>query len=118
MSYREYLLSGISCCFGGCHFYFSLSAYDLLMFGIGSIILISILLFYYNRIPKSNSSKSDLQNPIYQSSDILLQSNSQEINFVIPEKTTSTWVKGFVFILIFLVVITPLYQLLGVEYFI
>ncbi|PQJ80196.1 hypothetical protein [Polaribacter porphyrae] len=85
----------------------SLSAYDLLMFGLGSFVIISILLFYYNRILKSNQLKSELQNPIYQSRDILLQSNSQSINFVIPEKTTSTWVKVFVFILIFIFTFTP-----------
>lgn len=90
----------------------------LVLFSFGSFMVISILLFYYSKIPKSNSSKSEIQTPIYQSKDILLQSNQVDANFLIAEKTTSTWVKGFVFVLIFLVVVTPLYQLLGVEYFI
>lgn len=90
----------------------------LVLFSFGSFMVISILLFYYSKIPKSNAPKDELETPIYQSKDVLLQSNSLETNFIIAEKTTSTWVKGFVFILIFLVVVTPLYQLLGVEYFI
>lgn len=78
------------------------------------------LILYFNIVPeiKKVIKKPKLDNPIYQSKDVLLQSNSLETNFIIAEKTTSTWVKGFVFILIFLVVVTPLYQLLGVEYFI
>jgi hypothetical protein len=47
-----------------------------------------------------------------------LQTNEVNTNFLIAKKTTSTLVKGIVFVLIFLVVVTPLYQLLGVEYFV
>jgi hypothetical protein len=120
MSYKEFLLSDLSsitCCVGGCDYYWSMSAYDLLIFALGSFIVISILLFYYNRIPKSNSPKNELQTPIYQSKDILLQSNSSEINFVIAEKTTSTWVKIFAAIMIIIVAFTPLHELLGTGYF-
>jgi hypothetical protein len=93
------------------------NGYDLLMFGLGSLAVISILLTYYSKIPKSNSSKDELETPIYESKDILLQSNSLEANFIIVEKTTSTFVKVFVFILIASIAVTPLYELLGVEYF-
>lgn len=93
------------------------NSYDLLMFAIGSFILISFLLAYYNRIPKSNSSKDQLKKPIYQSKDILLQSNFLEVNFIITEKTTSIFVKVFIYILIAFVAITPLYQLFGLEHF-
>ena len=96
---------------------FGLDLIGLLLFGIGSFVLISMLLFYYNRIPKSNSPKNELQTPIYQSKDILLQSNSSEINFVIAEKTTSTWVKIFAAIMIIIVAFTPLHELLGTGYF-
>jgi hypothetical protein len=116
MSFREYLLSGISCCLGECHFYFSLNAYDLLMFAIGSFILISMLLFYYNRIPKSNSQKDELETPIYQSKDILLQSNNIEANYLIAEKTTSKWVKAIIYIFIAIIIFTPFYKLIGVQY--
>lgn len=106
------LLSLINgCCFGGCYGYKTISAYDLLLFTLGSFVLISILLFYYNRIPKSNSSKSEFENPIYQSKDILLQSNNVDANFLITEKTTSTWVKFLVYILIVFVVIVPVNEL-------
>lgn len=91
-----------------------LSAYDLLMFTLGSFMVISILLFYYNRIPKSNLSKREQGNPIYQSIDILLQSNSAETNFVIAERTTSTWVKVVAFIIIISIAFTPFQEFLGI----
>ena len=90
------------------------NAFDLLMFGLGSFILISVLGFYYNRIPKSSNIKSELDNPIYQIKDILLHSNSNNASFVIAEKTTSSWVKFFVFCLITFLIFTPLQQLFGV----
>ncbi|QOD60070.1 hypothetical protein H9I45_12050 [Polaribacter haliotis] len=102
-------------CFG---YYNEPNGYDLLIFALGSFIMISILLAYYNKIPKSITSKDKLETPIYESKDIILQSNSLDANFTITEKSTSTFVKVFVCVLIGLVAFTPLYQLLGVEYFI
>lgn len=95
----------------------SLSFYDLSIFGLGSFILVSILLFYYHRIPKNINSKEELDTPIYQSKDILLQSNSLDASFIIAEKTTSTWVKVITFIMIVIVAFTPLHQLLETGYF-
>ncbi len=83
----------------------------LIMFALGSFLIISILLFYYNRIPKSNPTKSDLDNPIYQTKDILLQSNCNDSNLIITESATSTWVKILVFILIAFVITNPVDQL-------
>jgi len=94
------------------------TSFDLLMFALGSFIIISILLLYYNKIPKSNNNKSELDNPIYQSKDILLQLNNLEANFIIAEKTTSTCTKTLVYIMILIVVFTPLYQLFGVAHFV
>ena len=37
------------------------NAFDLLMFALGSIVIVSMLLFYYNRIPKSNRKEDDVQ---------------------------------------------------------
>lgn len=91
-----------------------LSAYDLLIFSLGSFVIISILLLYYNRIPKSNIPKSELNNPIYQSKDILLQSSSNDANFIITQNSTSVWVKILVFILIAFVVIIPVDELFSV----
>ena len=90
-----------------------LSAYDLMMFSLGSFVLISFLLFYYNRIPKSNPTKSNLDNPIYQTKDILLQSNAADANFVIAERTTSAWAKVLVIVLILYIAFTPFQEFLG-----
>jgi len=84
-----------------------LSAYDLLIFALGSLVLISFLNFYYNKIPKSNTQKSSLDSPIYQTKDILLQSNSSDANFVIAKSITSTWVKLLAFVLILIFAFTP-----------
>ena len=117
MTYKEYLISGLSditCCFGGCNnYYWSMSAFHLLMFALGSFAMIFILSFIYNKIPKSNSSINELSNPIYQSKDILLQSKSNDVSFVFAEKKTSTFVKFFAFVLITIVVFTPLQEFLG-----
>jgi hypothetical protein len=89
------------------------NAYDLLMFGLGSFVVISILLFYYNSISKSNNSSRELSNPIYRSKDILLQSNNSNVNLIITQSNTSAWVKVLVFILIAFVVIVPADKFLG-----
>lgn len=94
-----------------------LSAYDLIIFTLGSLVVISILLLYYNRIPKSTKQISELENPIYQSKDILLQSKIEDANYLAVEKSTSFWVKVLVYIMIGIVVFTPLYKLLGTDYF-
>jgi hypothetical protein len=56
--------------------------------------------------------------PMYSSKDILPQSNKAESNFIIVEKTTSTFIKFLVVVIIAIVVFTPLYQSLGVDHFI
>lgn len=153
------------------------NAYDLFMFGLGSFAIISILLFYYSKIPKSNFKENDIQterkisrlpkmilylsilipiiillvdffnfgnlftsfdiimlssitavilylnitpeikklikrpeldNPIYQTKDILLQSNRNDMNYTGVKETTSKWVKTVVYITIFLLVLFPL----------
>lgn len=92
--------------------------FDLLMFALGSFVLISILILYYNKIPKSNNSKSEFDNPIYLSKNTLLQTTNSESNLVLVEKTTSTYTKIIVFVMIAIVAFTPLYQLFGVEHFV
>ncbi|WP_303435157.1 hypothetical protein [Tenacibaculum sp. 1_MG-2023] len=81
-----------------------------------SVILVSILLTYYNRIPKSNVTTDKLNNPIYQSSDILLKSKSNETNFVIAKKSTSTFVKVLACLLILYIIITPFNQYLNFDF--
>jgi len=84
----------------------------LIMFALGSFILISILLFYYNRISKGNSIESELDNPIFQVKDVLLSSISSDSKLIITQSIDSIWVKILVFLLITLVVIIPADQIL------
>jgi hypothetical protein len=93
---------------------FGLDFISLLGFTIGSFIVISILGFYYNRIPKNTHSINKLENPIYQSKDFLFQSNSTDSNLIITKSTSSTFVKIIVFILISFVVFIPVDQLFSV----
>jgi hypothetical protein len=95
-----------------------LSGYDILLFALGSCIVISVLLLYYSQIPENKNSKSALDNPIYLSKDTLLQTTNSELNFILVEKTISKYAKLFVYGLIALVVFAPFYQLLGVNHFI
>lgn len=97
---------------------YGLDLVALLLFSLGSFLVISILVFYYNRIPKSNQPKSKFQNPIYQSKDILLQQNSINGNYLMAEKTSSTWVKAIIYIFIAIIIFTPFYELIGVAYFV
>ncbi len=90
----------------------SLSFYDLSIFALASFILVSILFLYYHKIPKSNNSKPKFDNPLYQSKDILLQSNNLDANFILAEKTASTFTKTLVYILILIVAFTPLYKII------
>ena len=95
-----------------------LSFYDLLIFTLGSFVVISILSFYYSRIPKSiNSNKLKLSNPIYKSSDIFLESNSNDANFTIAKKTNSIFVKVIVFLLILYIITTPFQEVLRLDSF-
>ena len=84
------------------------SAYDSLMFALGSFVIISVLILYYSKIPKSKHSITALENPIYQSKDILLQSNSSELNDFGLKETTSKWAKMLVYLTVLLLVLFPL----------
>ncbi|WP_064966260.1 hypothetical protein [Tenacibaculum ovolyticum] len=93
----------------------SLSFFDLLCFGLGSFVLVSILSWCYSRIPKSSYSTNDLERSIYQSKDILLQEYKVQAEYIPAGKTTSVWVKTIVYILVLLVAITPLFELFGMQ---
>ena len=106
-------------CFGDYYFWDrGLNGGELLLFAIISLFIVSILLLYYNKIPKSNNSKPKFDNSLYQFKDILLQSNNLDANFILAEKTTSTFTKTLVYLMILIVTFTPLYQLFGVEHFV
>ena len=95
-----------------------LDFFGLLIFGLGSFVLISLLLFYYNKIPKSKAVNSVCDNPIYLSKDLLFHSTNLDEGFILVEKKTSTFIRFCVYALIVIVVCAPLHQLLGVVHFI
>ena len=68
------------------------------------------LIVYSNITPEIRKfvKRPKLETPIYQSKDILLQSNSSEFNDFGVKETTSKWVKTFVYITILLLVLFPL----------
>ncbi|TVZ56277.1 hypothetical protein OD91_1560 [Lutibacter sp. Hel_I_33_5] len=88
-------------------------------FDIFMLCSVVTLILYFSITPKVKKrfKRQKLDNPIYQSKDILLQSKSLDANFIIAEKTTSIWMKIFVFVLIGIVAVTPLYELLNTGYF-
>ncbi len=96
-----------------------MTAYDLLMFSVGSFVVISFLLMYYDILSRKSNNRNqiELSNPIYQSSDILLQSKNNDASFVIAKKSTSTFVKIIVFILVLYILFNPLNQYLNFDYF-
>ncbi|MFK8059478.1 MAG: hypothetical protein AB8B78_05240 [Polaribacter sp.] len=117
MLHNKYFSSEITCSFVGCFGDYTLSAYGLFIFSLGSFVVISILLFFYSKIPSSSISLSKLDNSIYQSKDILLQSSINDDNLLVTESTNSNFVKSFVYIIILILIFTPVYKLLGTGYF-
>lgn len=99
--------------FFGSHF----SWIDLLGFTLFAVSFVMILSWYYGKIKSKNIDFTEKEISIYSSRDVLLQEKERGLELLPSEKTTSIWVKTIVFVLIFLVAVTPLYQLLGTEYF-
>ncbi|WP_425656987.1 hypothetical protein [Tenacibaculum ascidiaceicola] len=96
------------------------NGFDLFVFGIGAIILISLLSIYYSLIEKKSSSSTYVkleETPIYQTKDVLLQEKSLGLELMPSKIVTSVWVKAVVFILIFIMAVTPIYEMLGVYYY-
>jgi hypothetical protein len=91
-----------------------LDLFGFFSFGLGSLVVVLIFLFYYNKIPKSNNSESQLTNRIYQKIYILPQLSSNDANFRIKQSFKSTLVKVLIFVLIAFVVLIPVNQLFGV----
>ena len=105
-------------CFPDYSLYFrGLNGSELFLFTFISLILVSGLLWYYSKIPKNKTLISELDTPIYQSKDILLQENNLQGNDFPIEKTTSVWAKLLVYTLIIIVATTPLFELFGIDSF-
>ncbi len=85
--------------------------------GFDIIMLSSLatLVLYSNITPEMKKiiKRPNLDNPIYQTKDIILQSNAADANFVIAERTTSTWAKVLVIVLILCIAFTPFQEFLG-----
>jgi len=95
---------------------YGLDYFSLFMISLGSVVLVSILDLYY-RIPKNNFVNGEIKAPIYTSKDILFQKRESQVSdFPIREKT-SLFIKIIIFILTILVIITPLFELFGIAYF-
>jgi hypothetical protein len=86
----------------------SLSGFHVSMFAVGSLFVVSVLLLYYNKIPKSPPQKNNLNSSIYQSRDVLLQDRNFDANYLGVRETTSKWLKTLVYITIVLLIIFPL----------
>ncbi len=85
------------------------------VFVISSLfILISYLKYIENPVRmKEGNSRLELDMPIYKPKDILLQGKN---NYFTKHKN-SIWVDLFVIAFVFIVIVTPLHELLGIEYF-
>jgi len=113
---QEKGLLGVINCLGP-HYNKTILFYDLLFFSLGSIVVISLLLLYYNKIHKTNTNNlSDVS--IYQSKDVLLQEKSVNGIYLVQEKTLSIWTKLIIYLFILIAITTPLYQLFGIQHFI
>ncbi|QMU63438.1 MAG: hypothetical protein GKR88_03555 [Flavobacteriaceae bacterium] len=99
--------------------YFSLSGYEFVIFSIGSIAIVVLLLLYYRKISEKHTSivGEKQPEPIYTYKDVLLQERNVAGNNIPLSDTNSIVVKICAIILILLVAIMPLFQLLGINYF-
>ena len=97
---------------------FGLDFFGLIIYALGSFVIVSMLLFYYNKIPKSKAVNLVFDNPIYLSKDCLFQTTNLDEGSILVEKKTSILTRFCVYVLIAIVAFTPLYELLGVVYFI
>jgi hypothetical protein len=94
-------------------FGYSTTFFDLLMFALGSFVLISILILYYDKIPKSNNSKSEFDNPIYQSKDFLVKSINHNDGLLFNPKSLTISSKIIISVLIVVFVTAPFGDFIG-----
>ena len=98
------------------HFENLVTSFDLLLIGL---LLLLVSLLEYLELPRTQKKVKEnvLNNPIYHSKDVLLQSKVENANYLVVEKSQSILVKGLIYAMILVVVFTPLYKLLGTDYF-
>jgi len=94
-----------------------LSGNDLFMFALGSIVMIMLLITYYNKISKreSNKNMSDESKPLYVYKDVLLQESCSEANEIPKSSSVSIVLRVIAFLLVLFVLFIPLHQLLNIQ---
>lgn len=97
---------------------FGLDLKSLIFYALGTLLLAILLILYYKKIPKSKLADNTLQNPIYESKDILLQPKNVKDSYLDLEDNVSVFTKIWLYIIIAIVCFTPLYKLLGTAYFV
>ena len=99
--------------FSWSYYYKDLSIIDLLVFTAIAFVLVSILLFYYERTSgKGNGFSSQIDIPIYNSKDILLQERVGGSNFALAEKNISITSKVIIYSLAIIIAVTSFSEFL------
>jgi hypothetical protein len=94
------------------------SADELLAFAAGALVIVFLLLLYYQRIAKKTNLQSPVEKPLYTYKDILLQPKSVEDKNFPVSKELPLALRIIAISLIFLIIITPLYKLFNVQHFV
>lgn len=90
---------------------------------IASLILSVLYLKYLQKgskiiVKKEKVDHNELEFPIYKSNkDVLLQSNSEEGTYLTVSETNSTIIKLVALVITVIVIVTPLFKLLGISSF-
>ena len=117
-------LSGLihQCCFGCPEPLWgsTISGYNLLMFAIGAFIIVAVLLKFQESILKRHATTSlkEDSSALYHYKDILLQEKQGEYEYMPLTTKHKRLVQLLALILAIIVIATPLFELLNVEYFI
>ena len=98
----------------------SLSGEELLLFAFFTLSIVLLLSIYYQKISNKyhKSIVSKESEPIYTYKNVLLQEISSNTKSIPMVAKTSMTLRVIAFVLIILVVTTPLYQLFNVNHFV
>ena len=99
------------------HYSLELSGNDLFMFALGSIVVMMLLIIYYNKISKREPDKdmSDESKPLYAYKGVLLQESCSEANEIPESSSASIGLRVIAFLLVLFVLFIPLHQLLNIQ---
>ena len=101
----------------GNYFDSEMSGVDLFVFFIGASLVLSLLSWYYGKIPNKSSivSLNSESSVFYDLRDVFLQEKSNIKDYHLVNENKSVWVKLVVFVLVLLVATTPLFELFGIQ---